>query len=122
MEHAQVATPAPAAPARPHAGALDADAAAAALAQACIALWTATLSLMAAFMQTGAPVHRVRIARKIAGNFELLREQDCFTKECRQSFSALARRWATKAEQLQRQQDRPNGGFGQFLPVLFGAR
>ena len=39
-----------------------------ALSRACSALWTATLSLMAAFMQTSAPAHRYLIARKIARN------------------------------------------------------
>lgn len=88
------------------------------LSRACTALWMATLSLMAAFMQTPAPAHRLLIARKIAKNFALLHEQDCFTVECRASFSKLAQRWTAKAEQLGSQQDRPRGGLGLLLPQL----
>jgi hypothetical protein len=61
-----------------------------ALSRACTALWMATLSLMTAFMQAGAPAHRYLIARKIAKNLCILREQDCFTAECRTIFSNLS--------------------------------
>ncbi|MDB5874589.1 MAG: hypothetical protein JWQ07_4031 [Ramlibacter sp.] len=101
----------------------DAHTAAEALSRACTALWVATLSLMTAFMGTSAPVHRLRIARKIASNFELLREQrDCFSPECCASFSNLAKHWTAKADQLARQEDRPRGGLGLFRPALFGVR
>jgi len=84
-----------------------------ALSRACAALWMATLSLMTAFMQTPAPAHRYLIARKIARNLGTLREQDCFTRECRMIFSNLSQRWNAKAEQLAaKQEDRPRGGIG----------
>jgi hypothetical protein len=90
-----------------------------ALSRACSALWTATLSLMAAFMQTSAPAHRYLIARKIARNLETLREQDCFTSDCRATFFKLAQRWSAKADQIARQEDKPRGGMGGFLqPIL----
>ena len=53
------------------------------------ALWLATLSLMAAFMQTQAPAHRYLLARRIARNFETLRSQDCFSADCRRRFDRL---------------------------------
>ncbi|MGZ5194066.1 MAG: hypothetical protein ACXWJM_01575 [Ramlibacter sp.] len=83
-----------------------------ALSRACAALWVATLSLMTAFMQTPAPAHRYLIARRIARNLGTLREQDCFTRECRMIFSKLSQRWNAKAEQLAKQEDRPRGGIG----------
>jgi len=90
-----------------------------ALSRACSALWTATLSLMAAFMQTSAPAHRYLIARKIARNLETLREQDCFNADCRATFSKLSQRWTAKADQIARQEDKPRGGMGGFLrPIL----
>lgn len=89
------------------------------LSQACAALWMATLSLMTAFMQTAAPAHRYLIARKIARNLGLLREQDCFSAECRKIFSNLSQRWAAKADQLAPHDDnRPRGGTGLFQPAL----
>lgn len=92
-----------------------------ALSRACTALWTATLSLMAAFMQTSAPAHRYLIARKIARNLETLRQEDCFTPECRATFGKLSERWANKADQLGRQEDQPRGGIG-FLQPLWKMR
>lgn len=83
-----------------------------ALSRACNALWLATLSLMAAFMQTSAPAHRYLIARKIARNMGTLGEQECFTPACRATFSKLSQRWAAKADQLARQEDQPSGGIG----------
>ena len=89
-----------------------------ALSQACAALWMATLSLMTAFMQTAAPSHRYLIARKIARNLGTLREQDCFTAECRTIFSNLSQRWSAKADQLARHEDLPRGGMGPLQPTL----
>lgn len=93
-----------------------------ALSQACAALWMATLSLMTAFMQTAAPAHRYLIARKIAKNLGLLREQDCFSAECRMIFSNLSQRWAAKADQLAQRDDRPRGGTGLMQPALADSR
>jgi hypothetical protein len=64
------------------------------------ALWLATLSLMTAFMQTQAPAHRYLMARRIARNFESLREQDCFSPDCRRRFARLGQRWHGTAERL----------------------
>jgi len=86
-----------------------------ALSQACAALWMATLSLMTAFMQTHAPAHRYLIARKIAKNLGLLREQDCFSAECRLIFSNLSNRWAAKARQLEPRAAEPQP-LGALLP------
>lgn len=66
------------------------------------ALWLATLSLMAAFMQTQAPAHRLLMARRIARNFDTLRRQDCFSSDCRQRFARLGSRWQARAELLDR--------------------
>lgn len=92
------------------------------LSQACAALWTATLALMTAFMQTPAPAHRYLIARKIAKNLHLLHEQDCFTAECRLIFSNLSRRWNAKADDLAPREDRPRGGFGLLQSAFANAR
>ena len=93
------------------------DADALALSRACSALWVATLSLMAAFMQTSAPAHRYLIARKIARNLETLREQECFAPACRVTFAKLSQRWTAKADQLARQEDQPRGGIGFLQPI-----
>lgn len=71
------------------------------LPQASRALWLATLSLMAAFMQTQAPAHRCLMARRIARNFETLREQECFSEDCRRRFARLGARWHAQADRLQ---------------------
>lgn len=71
------------------------------LSDASRALWLATLSLMAAFMQTQAPAHRLLMARRIARNFATLREQDCFSPECRSRFTRLGERWAAQAKRLE---------------------
>ena len=92
-----------------------------ALSRAYAALWMATLSLMTAFMQTTAPAHRYLIARKIARNLGLLREQDCFTAECRMIFSDLSQRWTAKADQLAQDDDRPRGGLGLLQPAMLKA-
>jgi hypothetical protein len=65
------------------------------------ALWLATLSLMTAFMQVQAPAHRCLMARRIARNFDTLREQECFTADCRARFARLGSRWHEKADLLQ---------------------
>ncbi|TFY97685.1 hypothetical protein [Ramlibacter humi] len=65
------------------------------------ALWLATLSLMAAFMQTQAPAHRCLMARRIARNFDTLGEQECFSQDCRQRFARLGTRWHRRADSLQ---------------------
>lgn len=70
------------------------------LSDASRALWLATLSLMAAFMQTQAPAHRYLMARRIARNFATLREQDCFSADCRSRFARLGDRWDAQAERL----------------------
>jgi hypothetical protein len=94
-----------------------------ALQRACTALWVATLSLMTAFMHNNAPAHRYLIARKIARNLAMLREEDeCFTAECRLIFSNLSQRWSAKADQLAPQQERPRGGVGLLQPATANAR
>lgn len=93
-----------------------------ALAQACNALWTATLSLMVAFMQTPAPAHRYLMARKIARNLTTLEQQpECFTAQSRASFARLAQRWTDKADRLAPRQDGPRGGFGVLNALLPGS-
>lgn len=89
------------------------------LSQACTALWTATLSLMTAYMQTPAPAHRLLMARRIASNFGVLKEQECFTSSSRASFSRLAAHWAEKADKLSPRQDKPNGRFGLARPTWY---
>ena len=99
------------------------EASAEALSRACAALWLATLSLMTAFMHNTGPAHRYLLARKIAGNLELLEQQhDCFTAEARATFLRMAGRWAARADRLARQEDRPRGGFGLLVPPLFNSR
>lgn len=70
------------------------------LAQASRALWSATLSLMVAFMHTPAPAHRYLLARRIAANFGTLAAQDCFDRACRDRFVRLAQRWQANAAQF----------------------
>ena len=90
-----------------------------ALTQACSALWVATLSLMTAFMQTAAPAHRYLIARKIARNLALLREEEAvFSPECRMIFNNLAQRWSAKADRLAPAHERPRDGSGALQPAL----
>ena len=89
------------------------------LAQASRALWVATLSLMAAYMQNPAPAHRLLLARRIARNFDTLGRQDCFAAGCRASFLRLARRWRARAEQLTPEGPAPRRG---WFERLFPAR
>ena len=70
------------------------------LAQASRALWSATLALMAAFMQTPAPAHRYLLARRIGRNFETLSGQECFDAGCRARFGRLAHRWLARSEEF----------------------
>ena len=70
------------------------------LAQASRALWSATLALMAAFMQTPAPAHRYLLARRIGRNFETLSGQECFDSGARASFGRLARRWLARSREF----------------------
>jgi hypothetical protein len=89
------------------------------LASACTALWTATLSLMVAFMQTRAPAHRLLMARRIARNLATLQEQDCFSVPSQETFAKLSLRWSATADRLAREEQRPRGGIGLLLPNLF---
>lgn len=77
------------------------------LAQACMALWAATLSLMTAFMHNRAPAHRYLLARRISNNLATLQQQECFTHQSRATFAKLCRRWNATADQLGRQQSLP---------------
>lgn len=81
------------------------------LADACGALWLATLSLMTAYMQTPAPAHRYLLARRVARNLDLLAAQSCFSADCRATFRKLALRWNDHALRLQPQQHDHDPGF-----------
>ncbi len=84
-----------------------------ALADACRALWLATLSLMTAFMQTHAPAHRYLLARRIARNFGTLhRERNAFAPDCGESFARLAARWQRTADEHAPHQQPPRRGTG----------
>jgi hypothetical protein len=86
------------------------------LAQASRALWSATLALMAAFMQTPAPAHRYLLARRIGRNFETLSEQECFDADCRARFDRLASRWLARSEEFSPNRAvRPRGGLLRLL-------
>jgi len=60
------------------------------------ALWTATLSLMTAFLQVD-PCQRHVLAGRIARNLEILSGQDGFDDSCRASLACLAARWRRRA-------------------------
>ena len=90
---------------------LPADAQADGLAAASRALWSATLALMTAFMQTPAPAHRHLLARRISRNFRTLSGQECFDPKCRGSFDRLAARWQARAEEFSLQPARSRGWF-----------
>jgi hypothetical protein len=79
------------------------------------ALWLATLALMSAFMQNQAPAHRLLLARRIARNFDTLRQQECFSPECRGRFARLVTRWNAQADRLQ---GKPQGLGERFLGML----
>jgi hypothetical protein len=72
------------------------------LERACLALWSATLSLMTAYMQQSAPAHRLLLARRIAANFGTLAQQDSFSAASRGAFARLHGRWDRIATELAR--------------------
>jgi len=84
------------------------------------ALWLATLSLMAAFMQTQAPAHRYLMARRIARNFDTLHRQECFPDDCRRRFGQLGKRWTARAERLRAGDPTPVPAWQLLLRRLFG--
>jgi len=91
---------------------------AAVLADACRALWLATLGLMTAYMHTPAPAHRWLLARRIAGNLETLSQQECFAGDCRRKFGRLAHRWQRRAVEFAPDRHTPHGGGrGRLLPI-----
>ena len=92
---------------------------AAALADACRALWLATLGLMTAFMQQPAPAHRLLLARRIARNLDTLSRQECFSAECRATFARLTLRWQEQAGQAMPVRDAD--GFRALLRRLWPA-
>jgi hypothetical protein len=69
------------------------------LAEACKALWLATLSLMTAYMRTQAPAHRHLLARRIASNLRTLHAQPCYGPDTCERFERLAHRWEGLARQ-----------------------
>ncbi|MDB5947761.1 MAG: hypothetical protein JWQ33_2787 [Ramlibacter sp.] len=81
------------------------------LASACAALWSATLFLMTAYMQTPAPAHRFLLARRISANFSTLAQQDVFSVSSRESFALLQQRWQANAQRLA-QPGTPQGRWG----------
>ena len=70
------------------------------LERACMALWSATLSLMTAYMVQAAPAHRLLLARRIAANFGTLAQQDSFSCASRETFARLHCRWHGIAQGL----------------------
>lgn len=93
----------------------------AALTRACHALWSATLALMVAFMNTPAPAHRLLLAKRIARNYQTLRHEECFTEATRASFARLASRWDKKVIALSSTQPALPGGRLAILSRLFTA-
>lgn len=89
------------------------------LAEACAALWLATLSLMTAYMHQQAPAHRHLLARRIARNLDTLKDQSCYSADCRSRFARLARRWDAKAVQHHPETESAPRGLRAFL---FGSR
>lgn len=83
------------------------------LAQACRALWLATVSLMTAFMHTSAPAHRQQLARRIARNLATLAGQrDIFSAADCGRFERLGAHWLSRAEACAGRTDAPRGGRG----------
>lgn len=72
------------------------------LATAGTALWSATLSLMTAYLHATGPAHRLLLARRIAANFGTLTEQQVFSSTSRASFSRLHLHWQATATELAR--------------------
>jgi hypothetical protein len=85
---------------------------------ACKALWSATLSLMTAYMQTAAPAHRLLLARRIAANFDALSQQDSFSRNSREAFCRLQHRWQHTAERLAAATHESEGGRGLLERLL----
>lgn len=79
------------------------------LAQACGALWLATLALMTAYMRTPAPAHRHLLARRVAANLRTLAGQECFTADARAVFQRLSTRWDAHAARVAPQQGGETG-------------
>ena len=73
-----------------------------ALRRACLALWSATLALMTAYMQQRAPAHRLLLARRIAANLRTLSQQETFSAQSRAAFARLTQRWDATAAALTR--------------------
>ncbi|MEY2617895.1 MAG: hypothetical protein RL522_897 [Pseudomonadota bacterium] len=68
------------------------------LQQACRALWRATLALMNTYLRTRGPAQRVMLARRIARNFQTLKQESPrFAPGSCEAFTRLARRWAQLA-------------------------
>jgi hypothetical protein len=92
------------------------------LERACMALWSATLSLMTAYMQQPAPAHRLLLARRIAANFATLARQDSFAPASRAAFARLHARWDAIASGLARPAP-SEGGRGVLRQLMpFGPR
>lgn len=89
-----------------------------ALMQASTSLWLATLSLMTAYMQQRAPAHRLMLARRIARNFDTLRQQECFGERTRARFTQLARRWQRTADSLSPEGEVHEGVFSKLQRLL----
>lgn len=89
------------------------------LADAGRALWSATLGLMTAFMQTPAPAHRFLLAQRISRNFTTLAAQECFDADCRGRFERLARRWAGTAQKYSNDSRPVPTGVRGLLRLLF---
>ena len=89
------------------------------LADASRALWSATLSLMTAFMHTPAPAHRYLLAQRISRNFTTLSAQECFDAACRDRFDRLARRWEATSLKYAPDREPARGGVRGLLRLLF---
>jgi len=89
------------------------------LANANRALWSATLGLMTAFMQTSAPAHRLLLAQRISRNFTTLAAQECFDADCRGRFDRLARRWAGTSQKYAADSQQAPTGVRGLLRLLF---
>ena len=89
------------------------------LAAASQALWLATLSLMTAYMRTQAPAHRFLIARRVAGNFHTLHDQDCFSAPNRATFWKLHLRWSGLAQSFAPLPERRRRGLGRFVFLAY---
>lgn len=91
-----------------------------ALAQACHALWLATLSLMTAFMQSPQPAHRLMLARRIARNLRTLQERPSpFAETDLSKFAKLQERWDRKVLALSPEGERmATGAIGWLRRLL----